>query len=127
MMRKDKMQIQKLDCELTVCKVDSIDDINTDSELFFIGRTDEEISLVCRTADTPQNTSAREDGWKAFRISGTLDFSLIGILSRITDILAKNDIGVFAVSTFNTDYILVKRENFEKALSALAGSGYEVI
>lgn len=121
------MQIQKLDCELTVCKVDSIDDINTDSELFFIGRTDEEISLVCRTADTPQNTSAREDGWKAFRISGTLDFSLIGILSRITDILAKNDIGVFAVSTFNTDYILVKRENFEKALSALAGSGYEVI
>lgn len=126
-MRKDKMQIQKLDCELTVCKVDSIDDINTDSELFFIGRTDEEISLVCRTADTPQNTSAREDGWKAFRISGTLDFSLIGILSRITDILAKNDIGVFAVSTFNTDYILVKRENFEKALSALAGSGYEVI
>lgn len=121
------MQIQRLDCDLTMCKVRSFNDINTDSELFFIGRTDEEISLVCLTSDTPQQTCEREDGWKAFRICGTLDFSLIGILSKITDILAKHRIGVFAVSTFNTDYILVKRENFEKALSALSVSGYEMI
>ncbi|MBP3794047.1 MAG: ACT domain-containing protein [Ruminococcus sp.] len=121
------MKIQKLDIDLTVCKVRSFDDIIIDSELFFIGKTDEELSLVCRTQDTPQNTSAREDGWKAFRICGTLDFSLIGILSEITGILAQRKIGVFAVSTYNTDYILVKNERFEEALSALSDSGYTIV
>lgn len=56
--------------------------------------------------------------------SGELDFSLIGILSRITGIMTENNIGVFAISTYNTDYVLVKKENFEKALQALADAGY---
>ncbi len=121
------MNIQKLDHDLTVCKVSSISDINTDSELLFIGKTDEEISLVCPTADAPHGTLAREDGWKAFRISGTLDFSLIGILSKLTDILAKRSISVFAVSTYNTDYILVKQQRFDEAAQALSESGYTVV
>jgi hypothetical protein len=121
------MQIQKLGYDLTVCKLESIKEIDTDSELFFIGRTDEELSLVCLTQDTPQSVTDKEDGWKAMRICGTLDFSLIGILSKITGILAECSIGVFAVSTFNTDYILVKRENFDKALSALEAAGYEIV
>ncbi len=120
------MQIQKLDHDLTVCKVRSFDDIRTDSELLFIAKTDEELSLVCPTDDTPMNTTAREDGWKAFRICGTLDFSLIGILSRLTDILAQRSIGVFAVSTYNTDYILVKKDRFDEALTALSENGYNV-
>ncbi len=127
MTRRIPMQIQKLDYDLTVCKIRSFEDINLSSKLFFVGKTDEELSLVCPTKDTPQATTDREDGWKAFRICGTLDFSLIGILSKITDILAKHRIGVFAVSTFNTDYILVKRERFDEALSALSESGYEIV
>ena len=56
-----------------------------------------------------------------------LDFSLIGILSKISGILADNKIGIFAVSTYNTDYILVKKENFEKALRVLGEAGYEIV
>ncbi|WP_462414481.1 ACT domain-containing protein, partial [Eisenbergiella tayi] len=70
------------------------------------------------------NTLSRDDGWKAFRIQGVLDFSLIGILSRITTLLADNKIGVFAISTYNTDYILTKKENFEDALRVLSDNGY---
>ncbi|MBD5396020.1 MAG: ACT domain-containing protein, partial [Lachnospiraceae bacterium] len=74
----------------------------------------------------PANVTERDDGWRAFRIEGVLDFSLIGILSKISAILAEAKIGIFAVSTFNTDYILVKAENFEKALSVLAAAGYDL-
>ncbi len=70
-------------------------------------------------------TAAREDGWRAFRIEGVLDFSLTGILSAISGILAENGIGIFAVSTYNTDYILVKAENLVKALDVLREAGYE--
>ena len=56
-----------------------------------------------------------------------MDFSLIGILAEISRILAANQIGIFAVSTYNTDYILVKQENFEKALAVLRQAGHEII
>ena len=121
------MELKKLEYDLTVCKVEAITDIDMTKELFFIGKTDEEMSLVCRTDDAPNNSTVRDDGWKGFRIQGILDFSLIGILSKISGILAENNIGIFAVSTFNTDYILVKAENFEKALSVLSAEGYTVI
>ena len=121
------MELKKLDYDLTVCKVASIADIDMTADFFFIGKTDEELSLVCKTEDTPEKATEREDGWKGFRIQGVLDFSLIGILSKITGILAENNIGIFAVSTFNTDYILVKTENFEKALTVLAAEGYTIV
>ena len=119
------MKLQKLPWALTVCKLDSAERIDLNAGFYFIGRTEEEISLVCRTECVPAGTVAREDGWRGFRIEGTLDFSLIGILSKISGILAENRIGLFAVSTYNTDYFLVKEENFEKALNALAAAGYE--
>jgi len=121
------MELKKLEYQLTVCKVKSVADIDVNREFYFIGKTDEEISLVCKTQDTPENTLERDDGWRGFRIQGVLDFSLIGILAKISGILAENKIGIFAVSTFNTDYILVKEENFEKALSVLSIEGYSVI
>ncbi len=121
------MELKKLDYDLTVCKVQSADDIDLSKEFYFIGKTNEEYSLVCITENTPDNIAQRDDGWKGFRIQGVLDFSLIGILSKITTILADNEIGIFAVSTFNTDYILVKKENFEKALTILSKAGYDII
>ena len=86
-----------------------------------------ELSLVCKTEDVPQHTIERDDGWKGFRIQGVLDFSLIGILSKLSGILADHKIGIFAVSTYNTDYILVKEENFKRALDVLASEGYTVV
>lgn len=121
------MKLKRLEYDLTVCKVSDITDIDLGNEFFFIGKTDEEISLVCKTDDTPVATTERDDGWKGFRIEGVLDFSLIGILSKISGILADNKIGIFAVSTYNTDYILVKKENFDKALAVLSEAGYETV
>ena len=120
------MKLKKLPYALTVCKLETAEQIDLNAGFYFIGRTDEELSLVCRTECTPARTLEREDGWRGFRIEGTLDFSLIGILSPIAAILAENKIGIFAVSTYNTDYVLVKEENFDKAMTALGAAGYEI-
>ena len=120
------MELKKLPYELTVCKVAEVSELDLSRDFYFIGRTDEEVSLVCKTEDTPIKTTERDDGWRAFRIEGVLDFSLIGILSKISGILADNKIGIFAVSTYNTDYILVKAENFDKAMKILEDAGYTV-
>ena len=93
----------------------------------FVGKTPDELSLVCETALVPENTCAREDGWRALRVEGTLEFSLIGILSSITSVLAQAKISVFCVSTFDTDYVLVKEEKLADALTALTRAGYDVL
>ena len=121
------MELKRIKHKLSVCKVTDISNIDLTADLYFIGKTDEELSLVCRTEDIPLNTIERDDGWRGFRIQGVLDFSMIGILSKLSGILADNRIGIFAVSTYNTDYILVKEENFERALEILASKGYTVI
>ena len=120
------MEIKKIEHDLTVCKIKSEKDIDLTKKFYFVGKTDEEISLACLTEDTPTDTLEREDGWRAFRIQGVLDFSLIGILAKISTILAENKIGIFVVSTFNTDYILVKKENIDRALALLKLNGYTV-
>lgn len=121
------MEIKKLPYNLSVCKVTGICDVNVNTDFFFIGKTAEELSLVCETKSVPIRTTAREDGWKGFYIVGQLDFSLVGVLSKLTAILAEEKIGIFAVSTYNTDYILVKDENFERAISALSSKGYKIV
>ena len=120
------MELKIIPNKLTVCKVKDIADIDMSADLFFLGKTDEELSLVCKTEDVPLKTIERDDGWRGFRIQGVLDFSLIGILSKLSGILAEHKIGIFAVSTYNTDYILVKEENFERALTVLAAEGYTI-
>ncbi len=121
------MQLKIIDEEFSICKVEDISKINLKSDYCFIGKNDEEISIVCSMKDIPSNAIIRDDGWKCFRIQGVLDFSLVGILAKISTILAENEIGIFAVSTYNTDYIFTKKENFSKALNVLVKSGYELI
>ena len=121
------MELKKLPYDLTVCKIGSTTDLDLTKDFFFIGKTDEELSLVCLTKDTPSRTTHRDDGWKGFRIQGVLDFSLIGILSKLSGILARHKIGIFAVSTYNTDYILVKEDNYERALQILSEEGYTIV
>ena len=125
-MRKgvSELEIKVIDQDFSICKPENSSQIKWEEDYFFIGKTDEELSLVCSTESVPDNTLSRDDGWKAFRIQGVLDFSLIGILSGITTLLADNKIGVFAISTYNTDYILTKKENFEDALRVLSDNGY---
>lgn len=118
--------LKKLDARLSVCKVTDYTGVDILKPYTFTGATDEELSLVCPVDAVPDNTTERDDGWKAFRIVGILDFSLIGILSKISAVLADNGVGIFAISTYNTDYILTKEENFGKALKVLAEAGYEI-
>ena len=118
------LSLELLDIAFSVCKVQDYSEVNLDQPFVFTGRTDEEKSLVCPTDKVPENTIAREDGWRAFRIIGVLDFSLIGILAAITRILADEKIGIFAISTYNTDYVLTKDTDFEKAVQALGKAGY---
>ncbi len=120
------MKIKVIEGEFSVCKVADYSQVNIEADYCFIGKTDEERSLVCLTADVPASTTEREDHWRAFRIEGVLDFSLIGILSKISTLLAENKIGIFAISTFNTDYILTKSENFDRALYVLKEALYEI-
>ena len=118
--------IEPLDVRLTVCKVEDYSQTDLAKPFCFTGATDEELSLVCPSDIVPSNTTERDDGWRAFRIVGTLDFSLIGILARISEILASNEIGIFAISTYNTDYILTKEGNYDRALDVLKRSGYTI-
>ena len=120
------MEIKKIHHDFTVCQVENYSFVNLNSEYTFIGKTDEENSLVCMTNEVPENTIQRDDGWQAFRIQGVLDFSLIGILAKIAAILADNEISIFAVSTYNTDYVLIKKEKYQKALEVLQASGYKI-
>ena len=118
--------LEPLKYRFSVCKVMDYSGIDLMKPFCFTGTTDEENSLVCPEETVPDNTTERDGGWRAFRIIGQLDFSLIGILARISEILAENRIGIFAISTYNTDYILTKEVNFEKALKALKDAGYVI-
>lgn len=121
------MQIKKIYHNFSICQVEDYSLVNLEADYSFIAKTEEERSLVCITKDVPSNVIRREDGWKAFCVQGVLDFSLIGILSKISTILAERGISIYAVSTYNTDYILIKDTNYEKALEVLKSSGYEII
>ena len=121
-----KPMIERIPGDFSVCKVKTLDPALLAEPFVFVGKTDEELSVVCPTGRVPAGTEEREDGWVCFRIAGPLDFSLIGILAPIAAVLAENKIGIFAVSTFNTDYILTKKTNAEAAQRALAGAGYRI-
>lgn len=120
------MQLQVLPQDFTVCKVDTADRVDFQAPFCFVGKTDAEFSLVCPTVSAPRETLAREDGWRAFRVAGAMAFSLVGVLSRLTGCLAARKIPVFAVSTFDTDYLLVKADRLEEALAALTADGCAV-
>lgn len=121
------MEIKKLKERFSVCKVIDYSQVDLNLEFCFTAKTDEENSLVCITSSVPSNVTEREDGWRAFRIQGILDFALIGVLSKIAVLMAENGIGIFVVSTYNTDYILTKEEQFPRAIEILAAAGYTMV
>lgn len=122
----DTLVIDVIPEKFSVCKVADYSEIDIDQPFVFTGRTDAEKSLVCPTRIVPKNTVHREDGWRAFRIVGELDFSLVGILADIANLLAANEIAIFAISTYNTDYVLTKEKVFRKAIKILDTAGYVI-
>ena len=118
------MKLKIIDKEFVICKVKDFSQINLEDEFLFIGKTDEERSIVCEAKSLPNNCTNIDDGWIAFRIEGQVDFSLIGIISKVSTILAQNKVGIFTLSTYDTDYILVKKDNIEEAKKALREHEY---
>ena len=94
-------------------------------EFCSITRTAEELSVVCGEAGVPEDVRC-ERGWRAFKVAGPLDFALVGVLARLATPLAAAGVSVFAVGTFDTDYVLVKEECLERAVSALTAAGHHV-
>lgn len=121
------MKLEVLPQMLSVCKIKSLEGIQLDDNLLFLAKTDEEISLVCSTERVPKSSIVSEHGWRGFRICGELDFSLVGILSKISALLAEHDISIFVVSTYNTDYFLIKQTMFDRAVAILANNGYPFV
>ncbi|MFT5294444.1 MAG: hypothetical protein ACI9YH_000450 [Colwellia sp.] len=97
-----------------------------DAPIFFIAKTYEETSIVLPQAINIPSDEVEKD-WQALEVVGPLDFTLTGILSKISTILADEQISIFAISTFDTDYILVKSKNVSLATAALISNDYQII
>lgn len=124
-----KLTMRLLEGKYGVCRLDkgqSIPEWPQKGEFFSITNTADELSIVCMENYIPKEEKFESD-WRILKIEGPLDFSLIGILSSISSVLAQNGISIFAISTYDTDYILVKENNLEKAVQVLDKEGYEII
>ncbi len=121
------MQLKKLEYDFSVCKLADGNSVNLADEFVFVSKTDDEISLVCKTSSVPTVALAAEHGWKALKISGLLEFGLVGIIAKIAGLLARASVSVFVISTFNTDYILIKAADFERAARILAENDYSIV
>lgn len=123
------MQLEILNNKLKVVKLntnETVPEIVFKQRFYSITKTSEELSIVV-DEDINIQSDIVEYNWRAIKIVGTLDFSLIGILSRISTILAQAQISIFAISTYNTDYILLKANKLEKAIEVLKQNNYEIM
>ena len=121
------MQLQRVSGEFSVCQYPLTAVLPPLKPFHFLSRTDEELSLVCPTDQVPAGASQRTGQWRGFRIVGVLDFSLVGILAGIAEILAQEKISIFAVSTYNTDYVFVRTAQYAAAERALTERGYAFV
>lgn len=128
-MLENKLNMRLLQEKYGVCRLEINEEIPKwaiNSQFYSITKTQDELSIVCPQNNIPSNIKY-EDNWRILKVEGPLDFSLIGILSSISTILANNKISIFAISTYDTDYILVKDKDVENAIKVLSNENYHVI
>jgi len=121
------IKLKVLDKNLSIYRLDSGDTVPANvmrCDFFSICRTEEELSIVC-PSDIDLKGVRNETGWKCIKVLGPLDFQLTGILAKLSKALADAGISIFAISTFDTDYILVKDNKLEDAVCTLEDAGYE--
>jgi hypothetical protein len=118
------MELTLLDTPLSICRLEPdapVPEWAWSSAFISITRTQEELSIVSEWA--PDDIK-QEAGWRAFKISGPLEFGLVGVLVSVIEPLRESGIPVFVISTFYTDYVLVKRADIERASEALRSAGH---
>jgi len=130
-MKQNKLTLSIMDNVFGICKLDPGSEIPAwayEGSFFSITRTPEELSVVCPESSIQANIpeKVREIGWKCLKVEGPLDFRLTGILAGISRVLADNGISIFAVSTYDTDYILLREKDLKHAIKALEEAGYEI-
>lgn len=116
-----------LDGTFAICKLEpqaSIPLWATASAFFSITRTTDELSIVCPEENVPEGIPC-ERGWRCLRVAGTIPFSVVGLLASLTAPLADAGISVFAISTFDTDYLLIKAEDLARAVDILRQHGHK--
>ena len=127
-MRNKKPVIEVLENEFTIHRFQPSQPLPPavmESSFYWVGKTDEEFSVVC-DSEIDLRGAERNAGWSCLKVVGPIDFSVVGLLAEISATLASAEIGIFALSTFDTDYILVKSEQLEKAKRALGEAGFGV-
>ncbi len=120
------MTLEPVSIILAICRLDSDAEIPAwamQRPFFSISKTADELSIVCDQNSVPPGVE-HESGWQALKVQGPLDLSLTGILASLANPLASAGINIFAISTFETDYLLVKENNFERAIEALTKAGH---
>ncbi|MEO1350941.1 MAG: ACT domain-containing protein [Cyanobacteria bacterium J06635_15] len=113
---------------LAVCRLPAqakVPDWAMQGQFFAVTRTPEELSIVCEQAQVPPEVLYERD-WRSLKVFGPLDFSLTGILSAIATPLASAEISIFALSTYDTDYVLIKAEKLDAAVAVLSAAGHTV-
>ena len=121
------LELQLLDLDLAIAKLseyDKLDKLISNAKFTSFTKTDDEYSLVIDIEQLPNYQFANK-GWKAFKIIGPLDFSLVGILQQVIQPLSENKISIFTISTFETDYVLVKKEQLKTAIEIL-GKNFKI-
>ncbi len=124
-----KLKFELIDNLFTVHKFPAGHDIPKhiyEQQFYFIGKTDNELSVVCNSA-LVLNSETSEPGWACLRIAGKMDFSLLGVLAEVTAIIAEAEISIFVLSTFDTDYILLPADKLAPAREMLLASGHSFI
>lgn len=127
------LRLAALDGRMAICRLPADAGIPAqalEGDFFSMTRTPEELSIVCPEENAPDGSDdevMREDGWRALKLEGPFDLSLVGVLVSATAPLAGAGLGVFAVSTYSTDYVLVEEENLDAAVAALREAGHEVL
>lgn len=117
------MDITIIPGEFAICKIKDLSHAPLEDPFIFVSKTDKELSLVCKIESLPADTLACEKGWRAIRLEGTLDLSLVGVLAKLSGLLAGEGISVFVISTFDTDYLLVKEADLRPAVSLFCENG----
>jgi hypothetical protein len=121
-------ELRLLSGRYAICRLAAdaaIPDWATGGDFSSVTRTSDELSVVCAEAEAPEDVKC-ERGWRILQVAGPLEFSLTGVLAAIAAPLASAEVSIFAISTFDTDYVLVKEENLAKAAEALRAAGHRV-